>query len=288
MNNYKSICLVIVFFVLFFNAVIAQDIILKGIIKDKISKKPLPYTNIGIAQTAIGTISDPNGRFELHISAADTLSVEAVVQCSYLAYQDVFLDLKNMILKDEIEVLLSPSPVKLNQIEVVASKLYPKIVGSKKVATRRSVNFAINKKVNQNLGAAIGKKIAAKSKTLYLDQLNFYIQKNNFDTIRFRIFIYKIENERPTELLNEQDIIVEIQDQRKGWITIDLRSFGLIYQQDVMVSLEWIYHSEKGNALRLPIAMPAFTKHYYRYGSQNNWKIYRGMSTAMYMNIRID
>jgi hypothetical protein len=47
--------------------------------------------------------------------------------------------------------------------------------------------------------------------------------------------------------------------------------------------LEWIYHSEKGGTLSLPMNIPAMGTHFYKYGSQNQWKRFLGMSTAMYL-----
>jgi hypothetical protein len=57
--------------------------------------------------------------------------------------------------------------------------------------------------------------------------------------------------------------------------------YNLLVEDDVAVSVEWIYYGGKGSFLSLPIAMPNGGVHFYKYGSQGNWKKFPGMSAAM-------
>ena len=57
-------------------------------------------------------------------------------------------------------------------------------------------------------------------------------------------------------------------------------------RDSVIVAVEWIEHSKKGKILRLPITMPAIGTHFYKYGSQDKWKRFRGMSTAMVLTVK--
>ncbi|MDG1276526.1 MAG: hypothetical protein P8O16_04545 [Algoriphagus sp.] len=50
----------------------------------------------------------------------------------------------------------------------------------------------------------------------------------------------------------------------------------------IVASVEWIGASNRGNKFGLNISMPAlFQTHYYKYGAQNNWKVYPNMSSSM-------
>ena len=64
---------------------------------------------------------------------------------------------------------------------------------------------------------------------------------------------------------------------------VDLKTQNIRLEEDVIVCLEWIYHAGKGSSLSLPMNMPATGTHFYKYGSQDKWKRFRGMSTAMYL-----
>lgn len=57
----------------------AQDVI-KGTILDQ-NNNPVPYVNIGVLNTAIGTVSQENGQFELvvdQVKATDTIKISTI------------------------------------------------------------------------------------------------------------------------------------------------------------------------------------------------------------------
>lgn len=265
----------------------AKELLIKGVIKDAAQLTPLSYVNIGIVNTATGTITAPNGTFELHIK--DEVDLQSQIMISHLGYEDKILTLQSAIEQTELEILLKPMATTLDLVQVNATKLFAKTMGCQKTETKRNVSFSISKKPNQNLGAAIAKKFKAKNKWIHLDSLHFFIKHNNFDTTRFRINIHKIADKIPGELLNQEEIIIELTNKKQGWIIADLSPYNIKYNKDIIVSIEWIYHSQKGNLLRMPIAMPKLgSTHYYRYGSQNQWKKFDTMSSAMYLSMKTE
>ncbi|MEL6943214.1 MAG: carboxypeptidase-like regulatory domain-containing protein, partial [Bacteroidota bacterium] len=146
-----------------------------------------------------------------------------------------------------------------------------------------------SKKPNQNLGASIGKKFKVKKKKMYLDTVGFFIRHNNFDTIRFRINIQELKQGIPASFAHQKEIIVELTNQKNGWISVDLSPYAIVMQKDFVASVEWIYSSQEGKYLQMPIAMPVIgSTHYYRYGSQNKWKRFRGMSSAIYLKTKVE
>jgi len=53
-----------------------------------------------------------------------------------------------------------------------------------------------------------------------------------------------------------------------------------------VVAIEWIGGSEQGTVLSLPITFPSFgAVHFYKFGSQNNWKIFSNMSSCIMIQI---
>ena len=97
---------------------------------------------------------------------------------------------------------------------------------------------------NQNLGSEVGRRFKiGDDAPSHLTEFKFFIKDNNF---------------------------------------VDLTPFGIIVKEDVIVSVEWIEHSENGDTLNLPIIIPSFSStHFYKLGSQNRWEKYGNMSSSM-------
>ncbi|MEM8526886.1 MAG: carboxypeptidase-like regulatory domain-containing protein [Bacteroidota bacterium] len=264
----------------------AQNTIISGIVKNA-KQQPLSYVNIGVLGTSIGTVSAPDGSFELYLN--ETVDDTQKIKLSHLGYEDKILNFSNLEPKKQIIISMQSKSTELNTIEINASKLTPKTIGFQKTDTRMNVYFSIGKQPNQNLGASIGKKFKVKQEKVYLDTLGFFIRHNNFDTVRFRINIQKMKQDKPVDFVHQKEIIVELTDQRSGWVEVDLSPYEIVLQENFAASVEWIYSSEKGEYLQMPIAMPVLgSTHYYRFGSQNEWKRFRGMSAPIYLKTKIE
>ncbi len=261
----------------------AQDtFLIKGKVLNE-NATTLAYANIGIIGTRLGTISNANGAFELYFN--ETINEEQVVRFSYLGYETKDYTIASLRLLNGQAIQLNKTGITLKTVEVRPDLLTAKVIGHQKTNTSRMTNFSISKKPNQNLGAAIGRRFNIKQPS-QLAEFKFYVGGNNFDTIRFRLNIYDIQNGRPHQLLNQTDIITTLIDHKKGWASINLSDYPLFVKEDVIIALEWIEHSQKGRFLQLPITMPAFATHFYKYGSQDKWKRFRGMSTAMVLTVK--
>ena len=261
-----------------------KDLVIMGTVLDQKEATTLAYVNIGIVGTSLGTISTANGTFELYLKA--NTNEENIVRFSYLGYESKDYTIASLRLLNGQAIKLNKTGITLKTVEVRPDLLQAKVIGHKKTKTSRATNFSISKKPNQNLGAAIGRRFNIGKKTSQLTEFKFYVGGNNFDTIRFRVNIYNIKNGRPNELLNQQAIMSTLIKHQKGWATVDLSTYQLFVEEDVVVALEWIEHSQKGHVLQLPITMPAFATHFYKYGSQDKWKRFRGMSTAMVLTVK--
>lgn len=261
-----------------------EDLVLTGKVIDQKEATTLAYVNIGIIGTNLGTISTANGTFELYLKT--NTNEEKIVRFSYLGYESKDYTIASLRLLNGQAIKLNKTGITLKTIEVRPDLLQAKVIGHKKTKTNKVTNFSISKKLNQNLGASIGRRFNIGKKTSQLSEFKFYVGGNNFDTIRFRVNIYTIKNGRPNELLNQQAIITTLINHPKGWATVDLSVYLLFVKEDVVISLEWIEHSQKGRVLQLPITIPSFATHFYKYGSQDKWKRFRGMSTAMVLTVK--
>lgn len=257
--------------------------ILRGVILNKTSKEPIPFVAIGIEGTSTGTVSEESGKFQLDLSSVSPSNMKILV--TSLGFEDASYEV-NALQTDNIEILLEPKIFNLDEVVVYSGKGNIREIGKGKINTRMSVNFALQGKVNQNLGSEVGRRFKIKSSS-QLETLKFYLSQNNFKGVKFRINIYKAESKGRLEHVHNQEIIISLNPNQKGWVEVDLRSYNIAVDDDIVASVEWIAAETGGNRLNIPITVPSIgNKHYYKYGSQNAWKKYNNMSAAMVLEVR--
>jgi len=242
----------------------------------------LDYVNIGIVGTTVGTVSDSLGQFSLYLKNRAVVE-NGRLRFSIIGYKSQDFPVKNLLPEEPLLIKLTSSVFDLKEVVVRPERKKRKTIGKKKTSTKRYVNFSISSKKNQNLGSEIGKKFKLPSrKANYLEELQFYVHANDFEKVKFRINIYSIKKGRPDQLLNREKIITTLSNKKTGWITVDLSSYQLAFKQNIIIGIEWIEHSKTGKRLSLPIIVPSLgATHYYKYGSQSDWKRFRMLSTAM-------
>jgi hypothetical protein len=249
-----------------------------GALLDDSTGEPVVYAGIGVPGTPVGTVSGPDGRFELVIPAdvpADSVRIHA------LGYRTAVLPVAALS-----TIRLHPEPHALPEVVVRPGKTDTVMLGSDREKTNMNVNFAINKQQNQNLGSEVGRVFKLKKQS-QLQQLSFYLRYNNFDTVRFRINVYDFSNGKPGQNLTPENIVVEVTGRKMDWITVDLTPYNLVFDEGkIAVSVEWIYSGAQGSVLALPIAMPVTGgRHLYKFGSQNRWKTFNNMAASMELTV---
>lgn len=235
-------------------------------------QQPLSYVSIGIIGTSVGTVSDEQGRFELYLSS------EGNVVFSLIGYRS--LTLSTAALKahsTDQPIVLEEQPFQLPEIRISNREQVTKTIGGDKVKTSMSTNFAIGSKPSQNLGAEIGRKFNLPKAPCRLEKYRFYLQ-SNFESVKFRVNVYSLKG---MENLLSQNIYYATTGKVNGWVEIDLTPYDIVINEDVVVSIQWIESKGKGTYLQMPIQMPTMAVHYYKYGSQDKWKKFNGMTTAM-------
>ncbi len=277
--------LILIFIILNSTFSISQEREIKGIITDSL-KNPIQYVNVGILNKPVGTVTNENGEFYLNIDnsfSSDTLRV------SCLGFKSKELQIKNLLNnKSKIHISLSNYTEKLNEIIINSNNLKTYTEGKEKTKTKNKVFFAIPSMKNLNLGSEIGRKFSlGTKKPSLLKEFKFFLKENNFESVLFRLNFYTIENNKPSKKINNTNILISADNQLTDWITVDLTDYGIKTQEDIIITVEWIKASEKGDKLSLPILIPSFSStHYYKYGTHAKWKKYGSISTAMMLTYK--
>ena len=92
----------------------AQDkyFTVSGVIKDKITRKPLEYVTISVVNHNIGTVSNADGEFTLKIP--ETIDA-SFVECSHIGYYSFRISVKGKNVTG-VETLLTPYTAALNEV----------------------------------------------------------------------------------------------------------------------------------------------------------------------------
>lgn len=214
---------------------IVQEQIAKGVILDKETDTPIPYVNISILDSKVGTSSDEDGQYRLEI---EEIFLDKNIHLSSLGYKDTillastFLKLKTIKLiplYEELDEVIIPKKFKEKFTEI--NKIKPKkLRGGYAAGTKPwilALYFPFNKKYKE---------------TEYLNQLKVYVNRSmrikKYQS-KFRIRIYNVDkNGMPGEDILLDDIIAETED-KQNEVVIDLSEYNLIFPSDgLYVALE--------------------------------------------------
>ena len=91
-----------------------NQITISGVVKDKESGETLPFANVFIKDTNIGTTTNGDGFFTLF----NVPSENSIIQVQYLGYKVETLTLTKEIVKDKITILLAPDFNKLDEVVI--------------------------------------------------------------------------------------------------------------------------------------------------------------------------
>lgn len=257
--------------------------VIKGQVTDSLNQ-PIPYVNIGFVGTSIGTVSTEDGEFVLFLSEIPDLSVPLRISC--MGYEAVELLLSAESNSQPLRIQLHESTTLLQE-QVVRPQGWKTVeLGNDNEKTGMKTNLAISSQPNMNLGAEIGRKFRLGDDPSYLSKLKFFVAFNNFDTLLIRVNFYELESGKPTKIIQQKPILRQVVDHQSGWVTVDLEEENLMASGTIVASVEWIGASKRGSKFGLNISMPAlFQTHYYKYGAQNNWKVYPNMSSSMVLEV---
>ncbi len=111
------------------------------------------------------------------------------------------------------------------------------------------------------------------------------LSANNFDTVQLRVNVYELRDGLPARPLLRHPLYRQLTTPGARRVHLSLREENLFVADAVVVAVEWIGHSRRGRELALPLLMPAFATHLYRYGAANRWKRFPSMSTAMELTV---
>jgi hypothetical protein len=259
--------------------VLNAQYILQGRIIDALTKEPLPFVNVGVLKKELGTVSNEDGFFFLEVP--DVFAKET------LRFSMIGFDQRDFQVADFEAILLSNNTLVLAEQTTFLEEVV--LTAEKKWDTRVSGNATTSKLLitgftSNQLGNEIALFVKVKKTPAYIEGIQFSVVENIYPEVRFRVNVYSSEYRFPDENILKENIFVTL-EQSEGIISVDLKEYDILVDDDVFISLEWI--DEDLGSEGLWFSAGVFGKSIYaRSTSQAEWKKQRGLSLGMSVTLR--
>ncbi|MFD2034174.1 carboxypeptidase-like regulatory domain-containing protein [Belliella marina] len=281
MDSFSKVLSVFAFCIVFIsnNASSQQSLKLSGLIIDRDTEMSIPYTNVGIKNKFVGTVSDSSGFFSIELSS---LADSDTIEVSRIGYEKLKIPVQNMVLSDSEPQIISIKQNLIDMSEFVVSADY--VEGKKSFGSlvlRSRFGFAFNpikSNARANLGRELAIEIDPKGKMMKLNEVNFVLQSNQIGHIICRVNIYgedvKLEG-RPGEKILEK--MYEVKERGNGAYSVMFESENLIISEKFWVSLEFVDFRGDNDLgiITLPVKFP-LGKYLSRESSLGEWNSVMG------------
>jgi len=217
----------------------AQQVQIKGVIVDKDTKEPLPFSSIGLKNEQIGALSNEHGQFIVPAPTKNTNDSLIVVALGY-ARRAVLV--KRGVAVPSLTIEVPKRAVELSNVVVKAGKIKNLGLGARAANPGEGMiqglpgsqyAFFVKNDKNKRLGN--------------VRTVSFYIGENGFPREPFRVRLYRADgnyNAPNTDLLTEN--VVVSAPQGGQWYTVDLTPYNIIAPEEgFFVAMEWVVSGDK-------------------------------------------
>jgi len=229
--------LILLLFILSFNLTFGQKTIV-GKILSQTTKEPIPFANIGVINSNVGTLSNLDGSFSIIIPAKlnkDSLTFRS------LGFYGKSLSINPLVSKKKYTVYLNEKATLLSTVLITA-----KMVKLKKIELGNRAYTSGNYEPDTTYaGRSMALLIDTRnvpiqnSSPVYLKKASLCIFRNNFESFKFRVRINKYDSltGKPGEDLIDQSIIEE-SNMKIGWLDFDLSKLNFKVSGPFFVTFE--------------------------------------------------
>lgn len=204
---------------------------LSGRVTDAKTGNGVMFVNIGVLNKGIGTVSDENGNYslQLNLSAAND-----TVKFSCIGYDDFIITVANLNAQAGL-VKLSPKPTILNTVVIK-----PKFVKKLELGVNSTTDQVTGGFMSNDLGSELATLLPYnKKKPAHLKKVFISISESGYDSVFFRLNVYKVKKGFPGDNMLQQPIYIKSAI-KNGVIAVDLSAYDISFTEPVAVSIEWL------------------------------------------------
>ncbi len=212
-----------------------------GVIKDRSTNEAIPFANLGIEFSNIGTVSNENGTFRLYIPSNH---LEDSIVFMALGFERLTISIAYFnALKGP--VFLHPKKMDLNTVVINDKKGKVKHFRIGNGETTNGDYEPDTLYSGRSVALLIKPSLKNRKKQFpaYIDKAKMWIARNNLDTCRFRIRIMSVDSlGQPDQDLLQQSVISEFY-QSIGWLRFDLSKVNFVVDGPFFVVFEQLLNS---------------------------------------------
>jgi hypothetical protein len=216
------------------------QISIKGKVVDQSTKKPIAYTNIGIVNTGIGTISNEDGTFSLQVpdvNLKDTLHLSAI------GFGKKNISIQSFLDRD-LTIYLKEQIIQLNEVTVTTKKEKNKFFELGNCRSRGGT-LETDTVYAGSATALLIENVNPIQKDLsfpvYLKEARIRIFRNNLSSFKLRVRLYSVDSltTGPGKDLLSKSIVVE-SSMKNGWVIFDFSEPQFLVTKPFFVAFERI------------------------------------------------
>ena len=219
---------------------LTAQIRVSGKLLEKETKTAIPFANIGIENTAVGSLSNADGSFSIEIP--ETFENRELL-FSALGYQPKYFKVSKLAGSKYIQVYLDSKVLELDPITLVPEKA----VKRKSVTLGNGKSLLLSGQLAYDsiyAGSAMALRINKKKypDLPYLQNVSLFIAGNKSPEFKVRLRLMALDQQNggaPGKDLVE-DQIIEYSSMRKGWLKFELPRVYHMDQDIFFVVFEWI------------------------------------------------
>ena len=217
----------------------AQVVQLKGVVVDKDTKEPLPFTSIGLKDEQVGALTNEHGLF---IVPAPTKAGQDTLLIMALGYRRHAIAVKRGIGLENLVIEVPKRAIALKGVTVQSGKIKNLGLGSRENTPGEGMIQGL-----PGSQYAFFVKNDKQKKLGNVRTVSFYIGENGFPREPFRVRLYKADgnyNAPNTDLLTEN--VVVSAPTGGQWYTVDLTPYNIIAPDEgFFVAMEWVVSGDK-------------------------------------------
>lgn len=251
--------LLIFIFLISCNTAFGQAI--TGVLINSKNNQPIEYANIGIVGENVGTVSNEKGKFNFFV---DSIYDNDTVQFSVIGFKSLRIKIVDLRKLSDKEIFLEEKAYELAEVIIKPKKIKERTLGVTTKFKRIVAGFKDN-----SLGYECGILMNNK-KTAHLKEVNINISHCTYDTVFYRLNIYKVHGKKDFENILLEPIYIKMpRKSLTDLIQIDLQSQNIVVDGDFLITLE---HVKDLGAGYLYFCAGVGHKTYFRKTSQGKWE----------------
>jgi len=248
------------------------------------------YENTPLYPVNLLRIVTANNSFSLQL---EEISSNDSLIFAYLGYEKTVFSCAELLTNSKQKIYLRKETYQLPKVELVSKSLtkYKKIGHPR--TTSKNITAGWLSTPTKNYQRPLGERgtlVKLKNKQALLKTLYFHIVNTGYDSLLFRIHLYKFENGIPKKEITKTNIWAKTTE-KKGWVTVPLETYNILVEEDFVASIEWIKawtskEKEKGSLVLSSgiIGGNLYARNYYHLAS--NWIKRKNFHIGIYIDAK--